>query len=182
MKSAPSCCISLHEPDCEWELRPAAAQRGGVSGAAGEGADGVENLADLEVTEAEDGEWMTRSATRSSRIMVNARMRHRSGAVTLIGAVLAQAGTRPNVELVGCVILRRRRCQRFRQLLSGFIHVAEGLLGLMKNEAEARRGSGAREWSRRTAEQPTIDAVQKNDMVSLASDEVGARAARWPSR
>ena len=55
----------------------------------------------------------------------------------------------------------------------GFVHITKGLLGLMKNEAELA-GVLAHEIVHVT-EKHTVNAIQKNDMVSVASDEVGSR-------
>ena len=54
--------------------------------------------------------------------------------VTLVGVVLAQASTRPNLNWQ-FVVLDTEGVNAFAAP-GGFIHITKGLLGLMKNEAE----------------------------------------------
>ena len=150
-------------------IRPAAAQLGGISGALKK-AQTVKKIADLKVTEAEEqqiGQQVSDKVVETFGVYQDANV---TKYVTLVGAVLAQAGTRPNVNWQ-FVVLDTEGVNAFAAP-GGFIHITKGLLGLMKNEAELA-GVLAHEIIHVT-EKHTVNAIQKNDMVSVASDEVGA--------
>ena len=81
-----------------------------------------------------------------------------------------QASTRPNLNWQ-FVVLDTEGVNAFAAP-GGFVHITKGLLGLMKNEAELA-GVLAHEIVHVT-EKHTVNAIQKNNMVSVASDEVGS--------
>ena len=96
-------------------------------------------------------------------------MRTSTKYVTLVGAVLAQASTRPNLNWQ-FVVLDTEGVNAFAAP-GGFIHITKGLLGLMKNEAELA-GVLAHEIIHVT-EKHTVNAIQKSDMAS------GRRPTKW---
>jgi predicted Zn-dependent protease len=150
-------------------VRPAAAQLGGVTGALRK-AQTVQKLADIKVTDAEEqqiGQQVSDRIVESFGVYQDANV---TKYVTLVGAVLALASPRPNLNWQ-FVVLDTEGVNAFAAP-GGFVHITKGLLGLMKNEAELA-GVLAHEIVHIT-EKHTVSAIQKNNMVSVASDEVGA--------
>jgi predicted Zn-dependent protease len=88
--------------------------------------------------------------------------------VTLVGTVIAQASTRPGLSWQ-FVVLDTDGVNAFASP-GGFVHITRGLLGLIKNEAELA-GVLAHEIIHVT-EKHTVNAIQKNDSIKFASDEV----------
>ena len=82
--------------------------------------------------------------------------------VTLVGAVLAQASTRPDIDWQ-FVVLDTEGVNAFAAP-GGFIHITKGLLGLMKNEAELA-GVLAHEIIHVT-EKHTVNAIQQGRLVA----------------
>jgi predicted Zn-dependent protease len=150
-------------------VRPAAAQLGGITGALNKAAK-VKKIADLKVTDAEEqqiGQQVSDKVVETFGVYQDPNV---TKYVTLVGVVLAQASTRPNLNWQ-FVLLDTEGVNAFAAP-GGFIHITKGLLGLMKNEAELA-GVLAHEIIHVT-EKHTVNAIQKNDVVSVASDEVGA--------
>ena len=150
-------------------VRPAAAQLGGVTGALRK-AQQVQKLADIKVTEAEEqqiGQQVSDKIVESFGVYQDANV---TKYVTLVGAVLVQASTRPNLNWQ-FVVLDTEGVNAFAAP-GGFVHITKGLLGLMKNEAELA-GVLAHEIVHIT-EKHTVKTIQNNNLVSVASDEVGA--------
>ncbi len=96
--------------------------------------------------------------------------------VTLVGAVLAQASTRPALDWQ-FVVLDTDGVNAFAAP-GGFIHITKGLLGLMKNEAELA-GVLAHEIIHVT-EKHTVNSIRNGNLVS-AGPTKSARAAAWRS-
>lgn len=88
--------------------------------------------------------------------------------VALVGTVLAQASPRPDLDWQ-FVVLDTEGVNAFAAP-GGFVHITKGLLGLIKNEAELA-GVLAHEIVHVT-EKHTVNAIQKGNAVSVASDEV----------
>ena len=88
--------------------------------------------------------------------------------VALVGSVLAQSSPRPDLNWQ-FVVLDTDGVNAFAAP-GGFIHVTRGLLGLMKTEAELA-GILGHEIIHVT-EKHTVNAIQKSNAVSFASDEV----------
>ena len=150
-------------------VRPAAAQLGGITGALNKAAK-VKKIADLKVTDAEEqqiGQQVSDKVVETFGVYQDPNV---TKYVTLVGVVLAQASTRPNLNWQ-FVVLDTEGVNAFAAP-GGFTHITKGLLGLMKNEAELA-GVLAHEIIHVT-EKHTVNAIQKNDVVSVASDEVGA--------
>jgi predicted Zn-dependent protease len=85
----------------------------------------------------------------------------------LVGAVLAQASTRPNLDWQ-FVVLDTEGVNAFATP-GGFVHITKGLLGLMKNEAELA-GVLSHELIHIT-EKHTVNAITTGNYVSATSDE-----------
>ncbi len=150
-------------------VRPAAAQLGGISGALKK-AQTVKKIADLKVTDAEEhqiGQEVSDKMVETFGVYQDANV---TKYVTLVGAVLAQASTRPGIDWQ-FVVLDTEGVNAFAAP-GGFVHITKGLLGLMKNEAELA-GVLAHEITHVT-EKHTVNAIQKGDTVKVASDEVGS--------
>jgi beta-barrel assembly-enhancing protease len=150
-------------------VRPAAAQLGGLSGALKK-AQTVKKVADLKVTDAEEhqiGQEVSDKIVETFGVYQDANV---TKYVTLVGAVLAQASTRPGLDWQ-FVVLDTEGVNAFAAP-GGFIHITKGLLGLMKNEAELA-GVLAHEITH-VSEKHTVNAIQKGDTVKVASDEVGS--------
>jgi predicted Zn-dependent protease len=148
---------------------PADAQLGGLSGALKK-AQTVKKVADLKVTEAEErqiGQQVSDKIVEEFGVYQDANV---TKYVTLVGAVLAQASSRPNLDWQ-FVVLDTDGVNAFAAP-GGFVHITRGLLGLMKNEAELA-GVLAHELTHVT-EKHTVNAIQHGDTIKLTSDSVGS--------
>jgi predicted Zn-dependent protease len=148
---------------------PARAQFGRLGDIANK-AKTVKKIADLKVTDAEEhqiGQEVSDKVVETFGVYQDANV---AKYVTLVGAVLAQASSRPNLDWQ-FVVLDTEGVNAFAAP-GGYIHITKGLLGLMKNEAELA-GVLAHEITHVT-EKHTVNAIQKSEGVSVASDEVGS--------
>jgi predicted Zn-dependent protease len=162
--------VSLAVATLSLGARPAAAQLpGGLTGALKK-AQTVKKIADLKVTDAEEqqiGQQVSDKIVDTFGVYQDANV---TRYVTLVGAVLAQASTRPNVNWQ-FVVLDTDGVNAFAAP-GGFIHITKGLLGLMKNEAELA-GVLAHEIVHVTAKH-TVNSIQQGDLISLGTDSVGS--------
>jgi predicted Zn-dependent protease len=148
---------------------PAHAQLGGLSGALKK-AQTVKKVADLKVTDAEErqiGQKVSDKIVEEFGVVQDANV---TKYVSLVGLVLAQASSRPNLDWQ-FVVLDTDGVNAFAAP-GGFVHITRGLLGLMKNEAELA-GVLGHELTHVT-EKHTVNAIQKGDTVKLTSDSVGS--------
>jgi predicted Zn-dependent protease len=148
---------------------PAFAQFGGVTGAIKK-AQTVKKIADLKVTEAEErqiGQEVSDKIVQEFGVYQDANV---TKYVTLVGQVLAQASSRPNLDWQ-FVVLDTDGVNAFAAP-GGFVHITRGLLGLMKNEAELA-GVLGHELTHVT-EKHTVNAIQKGDSIKLGTDSVGS--------
>ena len=148
---------------------PAYAQLGGLSGAMKK-AQTVKKVADLKVTEAEErqiGQKVSDTIVEEFGVVQDPNV---TKYVSLVGLVLAQASSRPNLDWQ-FVVLDTDGVNAFAAP-GGFVHITRGLLGLMKNEAELA-GVLGHELTHVT-EKHTVNAIQKGDTVKLTSDSVGS--------
>jgi beta-barrel assembly-enhancing protease len=148
---------------------PAFAQFGNVSGVLKK-AQTVKKLADIKVTEAEEkqiGQQVSDKMIEQFGVMQDANV---TKYVTLVGTVLAQASSRPNLDWQ-FIVLDTDGVNAFAAP-GGFVHITKGLLGLLKNEAELA-GVLSHELTHVT-EKHTVNAIQKSDAVKVGSDSVGA--------
>ena len=146
--------------------RPAEAQLGSLI----KGAQTVKKVSDIKVTEAEE----LQIGKQVSDKMVEAFGVYQDPAVnkyvTLVGAVLAQASTRPQLPWQ-FVILDTEGVNAFAAP-GGYVHITKGLLGMLKTEAELA-GVLSHELIHVT-EKHTVNAIQKSESVKATTDEVGA--------
>ncbi len=89
--------------------------------------------------------------------------------VSLVGDVLAQASSRPQLDWQ-FVVLDTDGVNAFASP-GGIVHITRGLLGLIKNEAELA-GVLGHEITHVTARH-TVRAIQKNKVISMSAQEVG---------
>ncbi len=142
---------------------PAWAQLGRLQ----KGLDQAKKLQGLKVTEQEEQEIGAD---------VSQRLRQRYGVVqdpavtkyvTLVGTVIAQAGSRPDLPW-RFIVLDTDAVNAFAAP-GGYVHITRGALGLIQNEAELA-GVLGHEIAHVT-EKHTIKAIQKSNAVKLAADE-----------
>lgn len=149
---------------------PAQAQFGGGLGKIAKGASTVKKLSDIKVTDEEEhqiGQEVSDKVVDTFGVYQDANV---TKYVTLVGAVLAQASARPNLDWQ-FVILDTDGVNAFAAP-GGFVHITKGLLGLMKNEAELA-GVLAHEITHVT-EKHTVNAIQQGNMVSAGTDVAGS--------
>ena len=89
--------------------------------------------------------------------------------VSLVGDVLAQASSRPQLDWQ-FIVLDTDGVNAFASP-GGIVHITRGLLGLIKNEAELA-GVLGHEITHVTAKH-TVRAIQKNKVISMSAQEVG---------
>ena len=148
---------------------PAFAQFGKLGDIANKAAK-VKKIADIKVSDAEErqiGQQVSDKIVEDFGVYQDPAV---NKYVTLIGTILAQASARPDLDWQ-FVVLDTEGVNAFAAP-GGFVHVTKGLLGLMKNEAELA-GVLAHELIHIT-EKHTVNAIQKGDAFSVASDEVNA--------
>jgi predicted Zn-dependent protease len=93
--------------------------------------------------------------------------------VALVGTVLAQSSTRPNLDWK-FIVLDTDGVNAYATP-GGYVHITRGLLGLMKNEAELA-GVLGHEITHVTAKH-TIHAIQKSKGINIGSDLTGSGAS-----
>ena len=148
---------------------PAFAQFGRLNDALNK-AQKVKKLADIKVTAEEErqiGQQVSDRIVEEFGVFQDANV---TKYVTLVGSVLAQASSRPDLDWQ-FVVLDTDGVNAFAAP-GGFVHITRGLLGLIRNEAELA-GVLGHEIIHAT-EKHTVNAIQKGDAVSFASDEVSS--------
>jgi predicted Zn-dependent protease len=150
-------------------VSPALAQFGGLSGIAKK-AGTVKKLSDARVTDAEEQQIGQEVSNKMVEVFGVYQDANVARYVTLVGAVLAQASTRPNLDWQ-FVVLDTEGVNAFAAP-GGYVHITKGLLGLMKNEAELA-GVLAHEIVHVT-EKHTVNAIRNGNLVSAGSDEIGS--------
>jgi predicted Zn-dependent protease len=145
---------------------PASAQLGKLNDALNK-AQKVRKIADIKISPEEErqiGQQVSDRIVEEFGVYQDASV---ARYVALVGSVLAQAGPRSGLDWQ-FVVLDTDGVNAFAAP-GGFVHITRGLLGLMKNEAELA-GVLAHEVIHVT-EKHTVNAIQKNDTVKIASDE-----------
>src|SRR5688572_24993729 len=146
---------------------PAFAGDRGQLGKLGGAVKRVQQVRDLQVTDEEE---------QQLGAAVSERMRARYGVVqdpavhryvALVGGVLAQASTKPNIPW-NFIVLDTDAVNAFAAP-GGFVHVTRGALALMQNEAELAAAL-AHEIIHIT-EKHTIRAIQKSKSIQMGADE-----------
>jgi beta-barrel assembly-enhancing protease len=148
---------------------PASAQLGRLSGALDK-AERVKKLADIKISAEEERQIGQQVSDRIVQDFGVLQDKAVTRYVTLAGTVLAEASSRPDLPWQ-FVVLDTDGVNAFAAP-GGFVHVTRGLLGLLKNEAELA-GVLAHEIVHIT-DRHTVNAIQKSDAISFASDEVSA--------
>jgi beta-barrel assembly-enhancing protease len=147
---------------------PAFAQFGGVMGKINKAADTAQQFKDLKISDADE---------RKIGDAVSLHLRETYGVyqdkdvtkyVTLLGTVLAQASSRPNLNWE-FIVLDTDGVNAFAAP-GGIIHVTRGALGLAKTEAELA-GVLGHEITHVT-EKHTINSIQKSKKISFVTDQV----------
>jgi predicted Zn-dependent protease len=151
---------------------PARAQLGGfgkLKGIADKAADAKGKFDDINITDKEE---------RLLGDQVSLKLREHFGVyqnepvtkyVSLVGAALAQASTRPSLDWQ-FIVLDTDAVNAYAAP-GGIVHITRGLLGLMKSESELA-GVLGHEITHVTVKH-TVRAIQKSKGISLASSEVG---------
>ena len=146
---------------------PAFAQLGGLINKAQKVQQQKDKLDDLTFSDEEErkiGEAVSVKIRQRFGVVQNADV-HKY--VTLVGSVLAQQTTRPNLGWT-FVVLDTDGVNAFASP-GGFVHITRGALGLIKNEAELA-GVLAHEITHVTHKH-TVNAIKKNKAVALGASE-----------
>ena len=129
---------------------------------------------DLNITDAEErqlGEQVSPSLARKYGVYQDKDV---TKYVSLLGGVLAQQSSRPDLKWK-FIVLDTDGVNAFAAP-GGLIHVTRGLLGLAKNEAELA-GVLGHEITHVTAKH-TVRAIQKSKGISMGSDQVGGSSLK----
>jgi predicted Zn-dependent protease len=127
----------------------------------------AEQLRELQITDAEEqqlGAAVSEKIRARYGVVQDADV-HRY--VTLVGSVLAQASSRPNLPWT-FIVLDTDGVNAFAAP-GGFVHITRGALALLENEAELA-GVLAHELVH-AAEKHTVNALQKNKTIQMGADE-----------
>ena len=149
---------------------PAQAQLGAINNALKK-AETVKKIVDIKVTDAEErqiGQQVSDKIVEEFGIYQDAAV---TKYVALLGTVLTQASSRPNLDWQ-FVVLDTEGVNAFAAP-GGFVHITKGMLGLMKNEAELA-GVLAHEVIHIT-DKHTVNAIQNGSAFQVANDEYGSR-------
>ena len=148
---------------------PAFAQLGGALGKLNKAKEQADKVKDLKLSEKDE---------RAIGEKVSAQMIERFGVyqdaevtkyVALVGTVLAQASSRPNLDWQ-FIVLDTDGVNAFAAP-GGIVHITRGALGLMKNEAELA-GVLGHEITHVT-EKHTVNSIQKSNAVNLTAEQAG---------
>src|SRR5215207_6575913 len=155
---------------------PARAQLGGlgkIKSIGDKAVDTKSKVDELNVTEQEErqlGEQVSLQLRNRFGVMQDEKV---TKYVTLVGAVLAQASAKPNLDWK-FIVLDSDGVNAYAAP-GGFVHITKGLLGLMKNEAELA-GVLGHELTHVT-EKHTIKTIQKSKGISLGTELSGSGAS-----
>ncbi len=153
---------------------PASAQFGSILNKAQKVKDTADKVADLNISEKEErqlGEQVSASLRSKFGVYQDAGV---TKYVSLVGGVLAQQSTRPNLPWT-FIVLDTDGVNAFAAP-GGIIHVTRGLLGLCRNEAELAGVLGHE--ITHVAVKHTVRAIQKSKGISIAGDEAGGGSVR----
>lgn len=135
------------------------------------GADTAKKVADINISEKDEraiGEAVSAKLIERFGIYQDAAV---TKYVSLVGTVLAQASSRPNLEWK-FIVLDSEGVNAYAAP-GGLVHITKGALGLTKSEAELA-GVLAHELTHITAKH-TVRAIQKAKMVDAGSDVAGSQ-------
>jgi predicted Zn-dependent protease len=148
---------------------PAHAQLGGLINKAQKANDAKSKYDDLNITEQEErqlGEQGSKNLTEKYGVYQD---RDVAKYVSLLGGVLAQQSSRPELNWT-FIVLDTDAVNAFAAP-GGLIHVTKGLLGLASNESELA-GILGHEITHVTTKH-TVRAIQKSKGISMGSDQAG---------
>jgi predicted Zn-dependent protease len=148
---------------------PAFAQFGSAMGKINKAADQAQKVKDLQISDADErkiGEAVSAHIIDEFGVYQDKDV---AKYVTLVGTVLAQASSRPNLNWE-FIVLDTDAVNAFASP-GGIIHVTRGVLGLAKTEAELA-GILGHEITHVT-EKHTTNSIQKSKAVSFTADQVG---------
>ncbi len=149
---------------------PAHAQIGSILNKAQKAKDTADKVADLNINDQQErqiGDQVSTNLRNKYGVLQDAEV---TKYVSLVGTVLAQASSRPNLDWK-FVVLDTDGVNAFAAP-GGFVHITRGLLGLVKNEAELA-GVLGHEITHVTAKH-TVRYIQQGKMVKLTADEAGS--------
>jgi predicted Zn-dependent protease len=149
---------------------PAYAQFGAI-GRIKSAADKVQKIADMNISDKDEqliGAAVSRNVIAELGVFTDPAV---TKYVTLVGTVLAQASTRPNLEW-RFIVLDTDGVNAYAAP-GGYIHITRGALALVKSEAELA-GVLAHEVAHVT-EKHSIRAIQRSKGLSIASDEFSSQ-------
>lgn len=153
---------------------PAYAQLGGIMNKAQKVKGSADKVNDLRIDDKEE---------RQLGENVSAKLREKYGVyqdpvatkyVTLLGTLLAQASSRPNLDWK-FIVLDTDAVNAFAAP-GGFIHVTKGLLGLARNESELA-GALGHEITHVTAKH-TVNYLQQQKGIAMGADAAGKNGSR----
>ena len=136
------------------------------------GADTAKKVADINISEKDEraiGEAVSAKLIERFGIYQDAAV---TKYVSLVGTVLAQASSRPNLDWK-FIVLDSEGVNAYAAP-GGLVHITKGALGLTKSEAELA-GVLAHELTHITAKH-TVRAIQKAKMVDAGSDVAGSQS------
>ena len=145
---------------------PAYAQLGGLGKRIGQAKDAKDKVADLNISDSDErklGEEVSTLVRKEFGVVQDPAV---TKYVALVGAVLAQASTRPSLKWE-FIVLDTDGVNAFAAP-GGIVHITKGALGLIKSEAELA-GVLAHEVAHVTKKH-TVNAIKKSKTVSLAAD------------
>lgn len=151
---------------------PVYAQLGGLSKRIGQAQDAkakADKVRDLRMSDAEErklGEGVSEKLRQDFGVYQDKAV---TKYVSLVGAVLAQASSRPGLDWE-FIVLDTDGVNAFAAP-GGIVHITRGALGLIKNEAELA-GVLGHEITHVTAKH-TVRSIQKGKVVSLTAEEAG---------
>lgn len=150
---------------------PAFAQFGGLDKVV-RGAETAKKVADIKLTDHDErviGEHVSAMLIDRFGIMQDPAV---AKYVTLVGTVLAQASSRPNIDWK-FIVLDTEGVNAYAAP-GGFVHITKGALGLIKSEAELA-GVLGHEIVHVSAKH-TVKAIQKSRATSVGTDLAGSQA------
>jgi Zn-dependent protease with chaperone function len=145
---------------------PAQAQFGGALGKLNKAADQAQKVKDLKISDADErriGEAVSVRILQEFGVLQDKEV---TKYVTLVGTLLAQASTRPDLNWE-FIVLDTDGVNAFAAP-GGIVHITRGALGLAKSEAELA-GVLAHEITHVTAKH-TVRSIQKSKVVGLTAD------------
>jgi beta-barrel assembly-enhancing protease len=148
---------------------PAYAQLGGALGKLNKAKEQADKVKGLQISEAEErkiGEQVSAELCNTFGVVQDPAV---TKYVSLVGSVLAQASSRPNLHWE-FIVLDTDGVNAFASP-GGLVHITRGALGLIRNEAELA-GVLGHEITHVT-EKHTVDSIQKSNLVNMGADQAG---------